>query len=82
MKEKGITKYKLIYHYGISSNTLRRISHNEVINTSTINQFCLILGCNISDIIKFEATDEEVKQINLQKEKTMEKFSRNSRSSI
>ena len=37
MKEKGITKYSLIYHYGISSNTLRRMAHQESITTSTIS---------------------------------------------
>ena len=29
MQERGITKYSLIYHYGISSNTLRRMAHCE-----------------------------------------------------
>lgn len=60
MNKKGITKYSLIYHYGISSNTLRRMSHNEPITTSTINELCLILKCKPQDIISFAATEEEL----------------------
>lgn len=59
MAQKGITKYSLIYHYGISSNTLRRMSHGEPITTSTINELCLILHCAPKDILSFEVTDEE-----------------------
>lgn len=59
MAEKGITKYSLIYHYGLSSNTLRRMSHGEVITTATINELCLILHCEPQDILSYEITDAE-----------------------
>lgn len=59
MSERGITKYALIYHYGMSSNTLRRMSHGESITTSTINELCLILHCRPEDILSFEVTAEE-----------------------
>lgn len=59
MSERGITKYSLIYHYGISSNLLRRMSHGEPVTTSTINELCLILHCRPEDIISFEITEEE-----------------------
>ena len=59
MAKKGITKYALIYHYGMSSNTLRRMSHGEPITTSTINELCLILHCKPQDILSFELTEEE-----------------------
>lgn len=59
MAKKGITKYALIYHYGMSSNTLRRMSHGEAITTSTINELCLILHCKPQDILSFEPTEEE-----------------------
>lgn len=59
MKKKGITKYALIYHYGISSNTLRRMAHGEPITTSTINELCLILHCKPQNILSFEVTEEE-----------------------
>lgn len=59
MGKRGITKYALIYHYGMSSNTLRRMSHGEPITTSTINELCLILHCEPQDILSFELTEEE-----------------------
>lgn len=59
MSRHGITKYSLIYHYGISSNTLRRMSHGEPVTTSTINELCLILHCAPQDILSYEITEEE-----------------------
>ena len=59
MKEKGITKYSLISHYGLSSNTLRRMAHQESITTSTINDLCMILHCEPQDILSYELTEEE-----------------------
>lgn len=59
MSKRGITKYALIYRYGLSSNTLRRMAHGMPITTSTINELCLILHCRPEDILSFEVTDEE-----------------------
>lgn len=59
MSKRGITKYALIYHYGISSNTLRRMAHGEPVTTSTINDLCLILHCEPQDILSYEITEEE-----------------------
>lgn len=62
LKEKGITKYQLIYHWGISSNTLRRMKHNEAISSTTLNELCLILDCKISEVMDFNATIEELQK--------------------
>ena len=67
MSKRGVTKYSLIYHYGISSNTLRRMSHGESITTSTINELCMILHCEPKDILSFEITEEE-RLFNVQRE--------------
>lgn len=71
MEEKGITQYKLIYHYQISANTLQRIKRSQSINTNTLNLLCLILDCKVSDIIEFEKTEEEQEYL-LQKDAEME----------
>ena len=71
MEEKGVTQYKLIYHYQISANTLQRIKRSQSINTTTLNQLCLILDCKVSDIIEFEKTEEECEYL-LQKETEIE----------
>ena len=63
MEEKGITSYQLIYYWQISSNTLRRMRHNEAISSNTLNELCLILDCRVEDIIKFEASEEEMEKL-------------------
>lgn len=71
MEEKGVTQYKLIYHYQISANTLQRIKRSQSINTNTLNLLCLILDCTVSDIIEFEKTEEEQEYL-VQKDTEME----------
>ena len=68
MKRNGVTKYSLIYHWGISSNTLRRMKHQEPISSNTLNELCLILNCRVEDILQFEPTEEELAAINERKE--------------
>lgn len=68
LQEKNISKYQLIYHWGISSNTLRRMGHNEAISTTTLNELCLILNCEVQDVIQFNALDEEIESVNQRKE--------------
>lgn len=68
MKDRGVTKYQLIYHWGISSNTIRRMGHGEAISSTTLNELCLILNCKVQDILQFDATDEELEEIDLRKE--------------
>ena len=63
MEEKGFTSYQLIYYWQISSNTLRRMRHNEAISSNTLNELCLILDCSVEDIIRFEASEEELKDL-------------------
>lgn len=63
LQSKEITKYQLIYHWGISSNTIRRMRHNEAISSTTLNELCLILDCQIQDIIQFQASDDEKETI-------------------
>lgn len=63
MEEKGFTSYQLIYYWQISSNTLRRMRHNEAISSNTLNELCLILDCNVEDIIRFEASEEEIEKL-------------------
>ena len=51
MKEKGITTYRLIHTYGISSSLLNRLKNNLPITTVTLNDLCRILDCKVEDII-------------------------------
>lgn len=68
MEKTGTTKYQLIYRWGLSSNTLRRMGHGEPISSNTLNELCLILDCRVEDILRFEPTKEELEAVNQRKE--------------
>jgi len=55
LKQKGISQYKLIKEYGVSSGQLDRLRKNANINTYTLNQLCEILQCELSDIAEFKS---------------------------
>ena len=54
MQAKGITQYKLIKEYGISSGQLDRIRKGENVNLYTIDSLCRILDCRVEDIIEYK----------------------------
>lgn len=53
MKEKGVSQYKLIKEYGISTGQLDRLRKNENVNTYTLSQLCHILQCRLEDIAEY-----------------------------
>lgn len=54
MKEKGISQYKLIKEYKVSSGQLDRLRKNESISTYTLEQLCRILHCKLEDIAEYK----------------------------
>ena len=58
MKEKGITQYMLIKRYNISPGQITRLKRNESVSTHTIEMFCRILACDVSDVMAY-LPDEE-----------------------
>ena len=54
MKAKGVTQYRLIKEYGISSGQLDRLRKNENISTHTLNLLCRILECKLEDIAEYK----------------------------
>ena len=53
MKEKGVSQYKLIKEYKISTGHLDRLRKNENVNTYTLDQLCRILNCGLEDIAEY-----------------------------
>ena len=53
MKKQGISQYKLIKDYKISSGQLDRLRKNDNVSTFTLNQLCKILNCNLNDIAEY-----------------------------
>lgn len=54
LKERGISQYKLIHEYHISTGQLDRLRKNGNINTFTLNQLCEILDCGLEDIATYK----------------------------
>ena len=53
MKEKGVSQYKLIKEYRISTGQLDRLRKNENVNTYTLDQLCRRLNCSLDDIAEY-----------------------------
>ncbi|MBQ2746629.1 MAG: helix-turn-helix transcriptional regulator [Clostridia bacterium] len=53
MKKQGISQYKLIKYYGISTGQLDRLRKNENVSTFTLNQLCNVLHCDLFDIVEY-----------------------------
>lgn len=59
MKEKGVSQYALIKHYGISPGQITRLKRNESVSTHTIEMFCRILRCRVEEIMEYVPGEEE-----------------------
>ncbi len=53
LKSCGISQYKLIQEYHISSDQLDRLRKNSNVSTFTLNGLCKILHCRLEDIAEF-----------------------------
>ena len=54
MKVKGISQYKLIKDFNVSAGQLSRLRANAYVNTHTIEMLCVILDCDVQDIMRYE----------------------------
>ena len=60
MQAKGVSQYKLIRTYGISTGQLDRLRKNDNVSTYTLNSLCRILDCSLSDIAEYVPDDENI----------------------
>ena len=54
MKRKGVSQYKLIKVYGISTGQLDRLRKNDNISTYTLDKLCSVLNCRLEDIAEYK----------------------------
>ena len=54
MKKKNVTTYTLREKFRISGSTVQRLKKNMSVSTNTLDDLCELLGCQLSDIAKFE----------------------------
>ena len=53
LKESSETTYTLINKHHINSTTITRLRNNQPITMRTLNDLCVILHCDVTDIIQF-----------------------------
>ena len=53
MKKKGISTYTLREQYEFDSKTINRMRKNMSTTTYTLNKFCAILNCSLSEIAEY-----------------------------
>jgi len=59
LKESTETTYTLITNHHISSSTLDKLRKNKPITTTTINDLCRVLHCNVQDIAQYIHNDKD-----------------------
>ena len=55
------TTYTLIKNHHISSSTIDKLRKNKPLTTTTLNDLCRILKCNIEDIARYVPSEEDQK---------------------
>ena len=57
LKEKGISSYRL-EKIGFARSTYYAMKEGKSVSINTIDQLCVLLQCDISEIIKFISTED------------------------
>lgn len=55
------TTYTLIKNHHISSSTIDKLRKNKPLNTTTINDLCRILNCDVADILRYLPCEDDQK---------------------
>lgn len=61
LKASSESTYTLINKHHISSSTIDKLRKNKPLNTTTINDLCRILNCQIHDIAQYVPSDTDQK---------------------
>lgn len=59
LKQSQETTYTLIKNHRISSSTIDKLRKNKPLNTTTINDLCHILDCNVDGIMRYVPSEED-----------------------
>lgn len=59
LKESRETTYTLINKYHISSATIDKLRKNKPVNTTTLNDLCIIFNCSLKEIAEYIPNDDD-----------------------
>lgn len=61
LRASAESTYTLINRHHISSSTIDKLRKNKPINTTTVNDLCRILNCNVADIMTYTPSELDQK---------------------
>ena len=59
LKKSSESTYTLIKNHHLSSSTIDKLRKDKPLNTTTINDLCRILNCNVADIMDYIPSDDD-----------------------
>ena len=59
LKTSPETTYTLIHVHKLSSATIDKLRKNKAITTTTLNDLCRILNCQVSDILTYVPSEND-----------------------
>lgn len=59
LKASGESTYTLIKKHRVSSSTIDKLRRNRALTTTTINDLCRILHCQVEEIMRYIPSDED-----------------------
>jgi len=59
LKASAQSTYPLIKDHHISSSTIDKLRKNKPLNTTTINDLCMILHCRVEDVMEYVPSGED-----------------------
>ena len=59
LKASEESTYTLINKHHMSSSTIDKLRKNKPLNTTTINDLCRILGCDVAEVMRYLPSDED-----------------------
>lgn len=59
LKNSNESTYTLINKHHVSSATIDKLRNNKPITTTTLNDLCRILDCNVQDILTYVPSDSD-----------------------
>lgn len=58
LKKSSETTYTLINNHNINPTTINRLRNNKPVTTTTLDDLCIILNCDVCDLVAFVPSDE------------------------
>jgi len=59
LNESSESTYSIIKVHHLSSSTIDKLRKNKPVNTTTINDLCRILNCNVGDVMEYVPSPDD-----------------------